>query len=134
MVAMEVRDEDVIEMAPADAVLLHLDLGAFAAVYEDILAIKRHDLCGGIATVGRERRVIAEDGDFHRCCAMIAAKLCVLGQQIVKVPCQSDVALWKEGMAASYFCLFVGHVRCVRDSRFVRMRECAAAHSYELIL
>ena len=65
MIAVQVRDEDVVYLPPAYFVALHLRLCAFAAVYQQVFAIHAYYLRRGMALVSRQCRIVAEDGYFH---------------------------------------------------------------------
>ena len=45
MIAMQMADENMLHIAPFEAIALHLYLGAFAAVQQNMLAVYRDYLC-----------------------------------------------------------------------------------------
>ena len=53
VVAMKVRNENMVDLAAADLVFGHLHLGAFAAVKEKELVFHRDHLCGGMTIKSR---------------------------------------------------------------------------------
>jgi hypothetical protein len=55
MIAVQVADEYIVEFTPFYAMLLHLHLCAFSAVYQYMLTIYGHYLCRRVAAEGRQR-------------------------------------------------------------------------------
>lgn len=53
MVAVQVRNKNVGDLAAADLVLDHLDLCALAAIHQVIGSVVRHHLAGGVTIESR---------------------------------------------------------------------------------
>ena len=63
MIAVQVRNKDMGYLAPADLIIDHLYLCAFAAIDQVVIAIIGHHLAGGMPVKCRYSRVIAENSD-----------------------------------------------------------------------
>lgn len=53
MVAVEMGDEDMVDLAASDLVAGHLHLGAFAAIHEEYLVFHGDNLCRGMTIESR---------------------------------------------------------------------------------
>ena len=53
MVAMQVRNKNMVDAAAADTVFGHLHLRAFAAIYQEQIVIQRHQLGSRVAIKSR---------------------------------------------------------------------------------
>jgi len=68
MVAVQVGDENMIDPAAADFVLIHLGLCSFPAVYKEKMIIQSNHLGCGEPVEGRYGRVVSKYGNCeHRC-------------------------------------------------------------------
>ena len=54
MISVQVRNEDMTDLAPSDLIPVHLDLGPFATVDQKQTISCRHHLCGGVTIEHRE--------------------------------------------------------------------------------
>jgi hypothetical protein len=61
MVAMQVRDENVVDPSPPDLVFRKLYLGVFAAIHQEKLIVYGNHLCCWVPVEGRQGRIISED-------------------------------------------------------------------------
>jgi hypothetical protein len=68
MIAVQVGNENMVDPAASDFVLIHLSLCSFSTVNKEKMIIQGNHLGGGVPVKGRNGRVVSKYGDCeHRC-------------------------------------------------------------------